>query len=269
MISAARTVRVVKMHGTHNVFAVLDERPRRFDGYAALARAFCAPDGPLGGADGLLVMHDAPGAAVHMSIYNADGGEAEMCGNGVRCIARYLWERGGGESFAIATRAGRVDARVAASDPFEADIDVGPVVMPRDARAESIELDGCVRSFYDVSVGNPHAVFFVDDVDAHDLVRLGTAAQAHRRFPHGTNVHLAAVRPPSAIRVRHFERGVGPTRACGTGAVACAAAAIAAFDASAPVTVDVPGGRLVVDFRGGRAHLRGPADTLFERDVAT
>ena len=287
MKAAPASVRLVKMHGTENAFAVLDERPPRFDDYAELARALCAPSGPMGGADGLLVVLDPPDAAgsggdafsaadsddtsrtiAEMRVFNADGSIAEMCGNGVRCVARYLAERGAGDAFAIATLAGRIGVRVRAREPFDVEVEVGPVGFPNDGRAETIALAGTSFAFHEASLGNPHAVAFVDDVDLYDLVALGEAAQAHARFPAGVNLHLAQTIDRSTLRVRHFERGVGPTRACGTGAVACAAVAIVARDATSPVVVRVPGGDLGVAWRPGEtARLRGPAETLFERDV--
>lgn len=267
-----RTVRsldVVKMHGTENVFVLLDERPPRFERYDDVARKLCAPDGELGGADGILVVRDAPGFAAAMWIFNADGSEAEMCGNGVRCVARYLNERGAGESFAIETLAGPIGAEIVSPPPaFAVRVDIGPVRFPGNGALETIEALGHTWSFYDVSLGNPHAVIFCDDVDAIDLVGLGEALQRHPRFPQGTNVHLACVLDADTLRVRHFERGVGPTQACGTGVVACAAAAIATRGVGSPTKVFVPGGTLFVAWTPGEnARLTGPAETMFARTI--
>jgi diaminopimelate epimerase len=119
-----------------------------------------------------------------------------------------------------------------------------------------------VRSFYRVSVGNPHAVFFVDDLDAIDLEALGA------QLPE-TNVHLVRVANDRTLQVRHFERGVGLTRACGTGAVACAAAATVVRSVRSPVTVEVPGGTLGVEWQPGQtARLTGPAETIYERTLS-
>ena len=267
-----RTVRsrdVVKMHGTENVFVLLDERPPRFERYDDVARKLCAPDGELGGADGILVVRDAPGFAAAMWIFNADGSEAEMCGNGVRCVARYLNERGAGESFAIETLAGPIGAEIVSPPPaFAVRVDIGPVRFPGNGALETIEALGHTWSFYDVSLGNPHVVIFCDDVDAIDLVGLGEALQRHPRFPQGTNVHLACVLDADTLRVRHFERGVGPTQACGTGVVACAAAAIATRGVGSPTKVFVPGGTLFVAWTPDEnARLTGPAETMFARTI--
>lgn len=269
MTAAARTLPFVKMHGTENVFVLVDERPPRFEHYDLLARMLCDPCGPMGGADGILVVRDAASAAAEMRIYNADGSEAEMCGNGVRCVARYLVERGGGDAFTIATHAGPIAVRIGSREPFEVTVDMGDVRFPRDAEEERFEALGTTWRFYDVSLGNPHAVIFVDDVTAIDLPALGAAAQRLERFSGGTNLHLVARIDANTLRVRHYERGVGLTQACGTGVVACAAAAVRTRGATSPTTVRVPGGTLDVAWRPGEsAQLTGGAETLFARTLA-
>jgi diaminopimelate epimerase len=257
-----RAVSVVKMHGAENVFALIDERPPRFETYAELARHLCATDGPIGGADGILAVLTAPGYAAEMRIFNADGSEAEMCGNGVRCVARYLAERGAGDAFTISTLAGPIGVTVSGSGAaFEACVDIGLVTFPNALREERLAAPGGARSFYRVSVGNPHAVFFVEDPEAIDLEAWG------RELP-DTNVHVARVADDRTLFVRHFERGVGLTRACGTGAVACAAAATVVRSVRSPVSVEVPGGTLTVEWQPGQtARLMGPAETMFERTL--
>jgi diaminopimelate epimerase len=268
-VNAKLDLPVLKMHGTENTFILVDERPAVLDDYAGLARRLCAHDGELGGADGLLVIRDAPGFAAEMQIYNADGTRAEMCGNGVRCVARYLAERGAGDQFRISTLAGPIEARVTSREPFEVCVDVGPVRFPNDAREETVTTAGSTWSFYDVSVGNPHAVIFVDDVNAVDVSTLGVTLNWLERFaPHGTNVHVVDIVDDATLRARHYERGVGLTQACGTGAVACAAAAVTVRGVTSPVTVIVPGGTLRVEWKPGEsARLTGPAETIFERTL--
>ena len=261
-------LRAVKMHGAQNAFVVIDERPPQLETYAALAERLCLPEGEFGGADGLLVLRDAPGFAAEMQIYNADGSRAEMCGNGIRCVARYLVDRGAGDSFGIATLAGPIGVNVVGREPFSACIDVGPVTFPHDAQPETATLMGTPWTFYDVSVGNPHAVIFVENVEEVDIKTLGVTMNWLERFPNGTNVHVADVVDASTLRVRHYERGAGTTKACGTGAVASAAAAIRVRGAISPVTVIVPGGELRVDWSPGEnALLTGPAETMFERTI--
>ena len=260
----------LKMHGAQNAFVVIDERPPQLgpEAYPELAKRVSLAEGEFGGADGLLVVRDAPGFAAEMQIYNADGSRAEMCGNGIRCVARYLVDRGAGDSFGIATLAGPIGVSVVARAPFAATIDVGPVRFPNDARPETAIAMGSTWTFYDVSLGNPHAVIFVDDVEEVDIKTLGVTMNWLERFPNGTNVHVVDIVDPSTLRVRHYERGAGTTKACGTGAVACAAVAIAVRGAISPVTVVVPGGELRVDWvPGENARLTGPAETMFERTI--
>lgn len=258
----------IKMHGAQNTFVLVDARERAYADYAALARIVCAPGGGFEGADGLLVVGEAADALAEMRIFNADGSEPEMCGNGVRCVARYLVDRGAAQRFTIATLAGPIATEIVSRDPFEARIDVGPVMFPHDARLETIDALGATWFFVAVSLGNPHAVVFVDDVAAVDLEALGRAFNAHARFPQGVNLHVARIVPTegATLEVRHYERGVGLTQACGTGAVASAAVAIATRGFTSPVTVRVPGGTLRVAWRAGAsAQLTGPAEPLFTR----
>jgi diaminopimelate epimerase len=259
---------IVKMHGTNNDFVLIDERPPRAGAYPALAQMLCDRAGAIG-ADGLLVVSDAPGYAAEMRIYNADGSEAEMCGNGARCVVRYLSEHGAGDRFTVKTLAGPIEASVVSRAPeYLVRIDVGAPTFPDGERGASIVAGGKTWRFLAVSLGNPHAVIFVDDVEVIDLARLGAEVATHPRFPHGTNVHLVQVLDRHVLRVRHYERGVGLTQSCGTGAVACAVAAFIEGRCSMPMTVRVPGGTLGVSWqRGGSAALTGPAETVFERVI--
>ncbi len=268
-MTAGLALPVVKMHGAQNYFLLLDERPARLDEYAELAKTLCRFDSAAEGADGLLVVRDAPGYAAEMRVFNADGSEAEMCGNGVRCVARYLAERGAPDRFSLLTAAGPIGIAIASRDPFSVTADIGPVLFPNGAREETVAAPGGPWTFFDVSLGNPHAVLFVDDVNAVDLETLGVTLNWLERFPNGTNVHAAQIVDDATLLVRHYERGVGLTNACGTGAVACAAAAIVAKGGRSPVAVLVPGGTLGVEWApGGTARLTGPAETVFERTIA-
>jgi diaminopimelate epimerase len=130
----------------------------------------------------------------------------------------------------------------------------------------TFEVLGATWTYEAVSVGNPHIVLFVDDVDAIDLEAFGAAASTHSAFPGGTNVHLVTLEGPAELRVRHYERGVGITQACGTGAVASVAAAAARRGLATPALVHVPGGDLEVELvAGDQAYLTGPAEVIAER----
>ena len=246
-------VAVTKMHGARNDFILWDCRGRDEPGApATIAREWCDRRSGIG-ADGLLVMLSSARADLRVRIFNPDGSEAEMCGNGMRCIARYVCEPGGPDQIRIETPAGIIHARIAAIEPeYLVQIDVG---VPR-----LIERRLPFGADF-VDVGNPHAVIFTDDATAFDLER------AIADFPQ-MNVHAAQVLGRDALRVVHYERGAGKTQACGTGAAACAAAAIARGWCDSPVHVAVPGGRLSIEWDGRHAALlTGPAQRVFEAQI--
>jgi diaminopimelate epimerase len=246
-------VAVTKMHGTLNDFVVLDERLDRVDDIVAFARRVCDRRSGVG-ADGLIVILPSTHADARMRVINADGSEAEMCGNGMRCAVRYLSERGEGDRFNVETLAGIVRAQVLQrGETYRVRLNVG---IPR---FEEVQLPFRDADF--VSLGNPHVVIFVRAIDAMDVTAIGA------NMPE-VNVHLAAVLDRHRLNVVHHERGVGQTHACGTGAVACAAAAIRRGLCDSPVDVHVPGGLLYVEWDGaGEAFLTGPAVRVFDARV--
>lgn len=249
------SIAVTKMHGAFNDFVVVDARTQPLDDPASFARAVCDRRGGIG-ADGVLLVLPSRAADARMRVINADGSEAEMCGNGVRCVARYLSERGEGDSLRVETLAGIIICDVLQKgDAYVVRVDVGvPSVEPR------ADLPGDAAA---VSLGNPHVVLFRTDAQSFDL------GEAAHRFPN-TNVHVAQVVNRHLLVVRHFERGAGFTLACGTGAVACAAAAIRRGLCDSPIDVRVPGGTLRVDWDGaGDAFLTGEAVRVFDTVVDT
>jgi diaminopimelate epimerase len=253
-------VSVTKMHGAGNDFVVLDQRAARLDALDAFARWCCARRTGIG-ADGLIVIEESTSADVRMRTINADGTEAEMCGNGVRCAARWLDEAGEGDRRSFETVAGLVETEVVARQPeFLVRVAIG---VPHVAARPLPFLDGARF----VDTGNPHVVLFRKHVDDIDLTVVAEKLQDSKFFGNGTNVHVAALED-DVLRVRHWERGVGLTPACGTGAVACAAAAMEAKLVASPVEVLVPGGRLVVEWDGNAgAYLTGPAVRVFDTQV--
>lgn len=258
-------VPIVKMNGTKNEFILIDDRAGESGDYAGLARSLCDPVDGLS-ADGLLVVLPSRSGDARMRMFNPDGSEAEMCGNGVRCVARFIAETGGPERATIETLAGPIETTVVGREPFLVRAAMG---RPEVGEDRELEVDGQRVTYVPVSVGNPHAVIFTDDVMRVDLAAIGPRIEHHPAFPNGTNVHFCVVEDRQTLRARHWERGAGATMACGTGAVACAAAAIARGIASSPVDVWVPGGKLRIEWDGrGEAIMTGEVEREFERDVA-
>jgi diaminopimelate epimerase len=252
-------VPVVKMNGTHNDFVIVDARETPLDDPVAFARRVCDRTNGIG-ADGLLIALPSESADARMRIINADGSEAEMCGNGMRCFARYLDEHDGRASAIVETLAGPIATTVLARDPYE---------IAERLNEPVVGAPHTVAGFTatPVDVGNPHVVIVVDDLAALEVHELGPRIERDPRYPHGTNVHFVQL-DGAALRVVHWERGAGATAACGTGAVACAAVAITSHGATSPVTVHVPGGTLRVEWAPGqRATLIGDAVREFSTTV--
>ena len=247
---------VAKMHGARNDFVIVDARTERLTDAASFARRVC--DRRTGvGADGCIVLEPSDRADVRMRTVNADGSEAEMCGNGIRCAARWLDEAGEGDRIAFETPAGIVRTEVVAREP-EYLVSVA-MAAPRLAAFEHPDVPDAAF----VDTGNPHVVV-VADVDTFDLDATARRLQSDPRFPDGVNVHAMTRRSDGALAVRHWERGVGQTMACGTGAIACAAVAIERGIVSSPVELVVPGGRLAVRWAAGNVYLVGPAVHVFD-----
>ncbi len=252
-------VPVVKMNGTHNEFVIVDARETPLADPVAFAQRVCDRTHGLG-ADGLLLALPSDTADVRMQIINADGSEAEMCGNGMRCFARYLDEHDGRATAIVETLAGPIATRVVSREPY---------TIAEEMNEPRVGEPHVVAGFTatPVDVGNPHVVIVVDDLASIDIHAIGPRIEHDERYPHGTNVHFVQDLGRS-LRVVHWERGAGATAACGTGAVACAAVAIAARGATSPVTVHVPGGELQVMWEPGtRATLVGDAVREFSTTV--
>jgi diaminopimelate epimerase len=267
-------VRVAILAGAGNTFAVLDARDAaRFGERAELAKRWCAnPPGESGleRLDGVLFVEPgADGADGRMVVHNADGSRPETCGNGLRCVARFARENGlvHGDAMKLATDAGVGELELLR----EGGAIVGAranMGAPRRIERE-VELRGAfgvVRATL-VDMGNPHCVLFVDDPANAPVHELGSLLERHAHFPQRTNVEFAAPRG-AALALRVWERGVGETAACGTGACAAAVAAIVAGRAQSPLEVELPGGRLRVEWDGrGAVWLSGPCERLWQGTV--
>jgi diaminopimelate epimerase len=253
-------VPILKVNGAGNDFVLVDERVVPVGDRVAFARRVCDRASGIG-ADGVLFVDSSDRFDARMRIFNADGSEAEMCGNGMRCVARYLDEHDGRAEAIVETLAGPIQTRIVSRAPYRVAVEMG------EPRVGAPHLVAGFRAT-PVDVGNPHVVIRVDDVAAIDLAVAGPQIERDAQYPHGTNVHFVA-RAGAEWRVRHWERGAGATLACGTGAVAVAAVLIAVGDAESPVTLHVPGGALEVIWKpGDRATLVGDAVREFERVLA-
>ncbi|MEP7054684.1 MAG: diaminopimelate epimerase [Actinomycetota bacterium] len=259
-------MRFVKGHGTGNDFVVLADLDAQLQLTDATVQALCDRHFGLG-ADGILRVvptaavdefaHLAADARWFMDYRNADGSAAEMCGNGVRVFARYLYDAGLDTTgaVAIATRDGIKTVRRIAADRYAVDMGTPEITEPAPT---ALDVDGDKYDATLVSMGNPHAILFVDDVAAAPVRTLGPRIDA--LYPGGSNVEFVRVDAPDALTMRVWERGVGETLSCGTGACAAAVASAYAGHTGREVAVDVPGGRLdIVWSADGRVTMTGPA----------
>jgi len=263
-----------KMQALGNDFVVIDGRGKNLRNLPKLARRVCKRRFGIG-ADQMLVLLDSACAHFRMRIFNPDGSEAQMCGNGIRCIARYVIDKQLTEhtQLQIETLAGLIKLKVIGEDKIEVDMGV-PIL---EAQKIPLNLEGKVISvplrvedqeFYItcVSMGNPHCVIFLDQVADFPLSQYGPKLERHPWFPERTNVELVQVLGPQALRVRVWERGAGQTLACGTGACAAVVAAVLNNKTQRRVAVHLPGGVLDIWWspEDNHVYMRGPAEMVFE-----
>jgi diaminopimelate epimerase len=270
----------LKMNGLGNDFVVLDGRREPVAVDAAAARAIADRERGIG-FDQLIVLEPSQRADLFMRILNADGSEAGACGNATRCIGRLVMDETGRRQASIETMAGLLSAEDAGAwDRVTVDMgeprfgwDEIPLSQPcRDTRAVPFDAGAFApllpARFSAVSMGNPHAVFFVDDIAAHDLGRIGPLIERHPLFPERVNVSLAHVTAPDALTLSVWERGAGLTLACGTGACAAAVASHRAGLTGREVAVTLPGGTLAIHWQETGSVLMTGAITLeFEGDL--
>lgn len=270
-------VRFAKMHGLGNDFMVADWPAEAPPPDADLVRRWADRRLGVGFDQLLLVLPGEPGKSdARYRIYNADGGEVEQCGNGARCIARFVASRrvdGGTGRLVLDSRAGPIEALVRDGGVVSVNLGVprfAPAALPFDARTEQdtyrlrtsrgeVELGA-------VSLGNPHAVIRVDSVDRADVGILGAELAVHAAFPQGVNVGFLEIVDPGHVRLRVYERGVGETPACGTGAAAAVAVGRRWGELGEEVEVELRGGRLTVRWPGPGQPLwqTGPTTLVYE-----
>jgi diaminopimelate epimerase len=275
----AMRIDFVKMQGLGNDFLVFDAPVAGLEMSSSKLRALAHRRTGIGFDQALMLEAPrAPGTRVFYRIFNCDGSEVEQCGNGARCIAALLYSRAPdlGRDLVMGSAGGVVRARIAEDGSVSVDMGVpnfDPRALPMEASAEasaySATVDGTPVEFGAVSMGNPHAVLTVPDVDRAPVERLGAALERHPRFPKRTNVGFMQVVDRGHIRLRVFERGVGETLACGTGACAAVAVGRRGGTLDASVQVALPGGAATVTWEGSgeRSWLTGPASTVFTGSV--
>jgi len=277
-------LRFTKMHGAGNDFVVLDGVRQRVSLRPEQWRMLA--DRHFGiGADQMLLVEspDAPDVDFVYRIFNADGGEVEQCGNGARCFVRFVVDEGltDRRSIRVRTMGGVIqpsledDGRVSvdmgepelepARVPFDTN-GLAPVVQGED-RLWPVELPGGAQPVSVVSMGNPHAVLVVDDIDTAPVSELGPLIERHRRFPARVNAGFMQVVDAQHIRLRVFERGVGETLACGSGACAAVVAGIRRGLLRSPVDVQTRGGALTIAWTGAAVRMTGPARSVFSGEI--
>jgi diaminopimelate epimerase len=278
-MSALQNRPFVKMNGLGNEIVVLDLRAAPGPITAAEARAIARPGAvPF---DQLMALYPprTAGTEAFVRIFNSDGSEAGACGNGMRCIAALVSRATGKKTLAFETPAGVVGCMIE-SMPGTVTVDMGaprlrwdeiPLAEEfRDTRAIELQIgpidNPVLHSPSAVSMGNPHVIFWVDDVAAHELARFGPMLENHPIFPERANISLAQLAGPDHLIVRTWERGAGLTRACGSAACAAAVAAVRTKRTGRQVRVTLPGGDLAVDWRESDDHvlMSGPVEFEFE-----
>jgi len=272
-------IRFTKMQGLGNDFVVFDGVTQTVDLTPARCRRIA--DRHFGvGCDQILLVEPATRADVDFRyrIFNADGGEVEQCGNGARCFVRFVHDKGltDKRTIRVETASGVIEPRllddglvtVNMGVPRFAPADI-PFVADAEAPAYALQAGAQTVEIAALSMGNPHAVLRVDDVDAAPVRSLGADIETHPRFPQRVNAGFMQVTTPHAIRLRVYERGAGETLACGTGACAAAVAGIRRGWLETPVEVRTRGGDLTVTWAGpGRpVYMTGPAETVFEGEI--
>jgi len=276
----SRTLRFTKMHGAGNDYVVLDGIREALPPISPLAARLC--DRHFGiGADQLLVARPSSAADFRMEIYNADGSQVEMCGNGIRAFYKFLRDRGHTDRDAISVEtlggvvrpgwAGLDRVRVDMGQPVLAPAKIPTTLATGDGPVLDVPLDvdGETLRVSSVSMGNPHAVIFVEDPDRAPVARWGPLIENHSAFPNRTNVEFVTPLGRDRIRQRTWERGVGETLACGSGACAVAVVAMLRRAVDDEVTVELRGGELEISWGGNGApvFMTGPAAEVFTGEM--
>ncbi len=273
----------VKMHGLGNDFIIIDDRDQKiseYKNYSLLAKKLCSRHFGIG-ADGIILILESSDFDITFRIYNSDGSQPQMCGNGMRCFAKYLYENKivSKKKIRVDTQAGTIIPEVIVNDNGVVQsikVDMGePVLLCKDipfksknrtSAKENIMVKGMEYSVTAVGMGNPHCVLFVDDITKVDVEKLGPLIEHHERFPEKTNVEFVEVMNPRELKMRVWERGAGITLACGTGACASLVAANLAEKADQNAIIHLDGGDLEIYWNKETNHIfkTGTANEVFK-----
>lgn len=272
-------MKFTKMHGAGNDYVYVNGFVETIEDPASLSIAIS--DRHFGiGADGLVLILPSETSDFRMRIFNADGSEAEMCGNASRCIAKYVFDHGMTDktSITLETLSGqkRLDLQLTEGIVKSVRVDMGePILSSKQIPVHSdedeiidfpIALDGKKVNITALSMGNPHVIIFVDNVDEIDLPKVGPKVEHHPLFPKRTNTEFVQILSPDHLKMRVWERGSGETLACGTGACAATVASILNEKAERKVTMELKGGTLFIEWSevDNHVYMTGPAITVFE-----
>jgi diaminopimelate epimerase len=275
-------MRFTKMHGIGNDYVYIstfDQRPPVDPG--RLARLVSDRHFGIGG-DGLIMIMPSEHADARMRMFNADGSEGEMCGNGIRCVAKYLYDHGLARTERISIETGRgiltLDVETAGGKVQRVRVDMGPPILEPDQIPtllpgrppidQTLEIDGHALAVTAVSTGNPHAITYVADLAKFPLEMLGPKLETHPAFPRRVNVHVVEVVGSNEVRMRTWERGSGITLACGTGACAVCVAGVLSGRTGRSIVAHLPGGDLELSWPSDRSsvYMTGSATEVFSGD---
>ncbi len=276
----------LKVHGLGNDFIIMDDRKGKIKArsdYPRLAEKLCSRNFGIG-ADGLVFILDSVDHDIKFKVFNSDGSEAQMCGNAIRCFAKYLYENKivDKRKIRVETMAGTIvpevitdskdmvhSTRVDMGEPVLLCSDVPFISENKHSVEESLQVNGRAYKITAVGMGNPHGVIFVDDISSVDVNNIGPAIENHERFPEKTNVEFVQVLSSKKLRMRVWERGAGITLACGTGACASLVAANLAGKTGEKVVVQLDGGDLEIEWDKSSNHIfkTGPATEVFKGQI--
>lgn len=261
------------MHGLGNDFAVFDARKQALALGADEARLLADRRRGIG-CDQIIVIAQAEDADAFMRNFNADGSEAEVCGNAARCVARLLMEELNASEISLQTQGGRLVCTDAGAGIVTVDMgtpqliwDKVPLLRPADTNGFALNVDGVPHFVSAVSMGNPHCVLFVEDAETAQVESLGARIETHPMFPERINVEFVGVVSRQRLRMRVWERGAGVTQACGSGACAAVVAAQRRGLTGEKVDVELDGGVLAIELKGGHVLMTGPASLSFRGEV--